>query len=227
MDFFHMSSDPKRHDYAVRRSADSMLNELQAWGEFSPTSKADVEALAREYLSQGRTKTQSKGQDAVEYFSSFWEADSKYIILKRASGEKISEKYRKNNASVLKRYVKPYFESLEQDERYLSRLTIDTFEDCMLSIYKDTKSESIVNQAKKAMSVPMTEAFNKKLIADNPMKYIKGFKERDTEKDVFTLDEAKKVLQPEWWSDERCRVINMLAASSGLRIGECLGLRRP
>ena len=61
------------------------MNELQLWGEYSATRKVDVEALAREYMEQGRVQGKGNSPDFIDYLEGFWKQDSKYIKRKAVS----------------------------------------------------------------------------------------------------------------------------------------------
>ena len=85
-----------------------------------------------------------------------------------------------------------------------------------------------INLALNTLKIMLGEAVKLKLLKVNPCHEVKELKEEETEKVILTTDEAKLIFPAEWssvWDNEIVYKANLLAACTGLRIGELLGLR--
>jgi integrase len=72
------------------------------------------------------------------------------------------------------------------------------------------------------------EAARKKIIATNPCAEVKELKEEAVQRDIFTVDEVRKLFPVNWpavWKSKITYMINRLAACTGMRVGELRGLK--
>jgi integrase len=72
------------------------------------------------------------------------------------------------------------------------------------------------------------EAVKRKLLEVNPCNEIELLPENKKEIEILTPEEVKRIFPPDWnsiWKNEIIYMTNKLAACTGMRIGELLGLR--
>jgi integrase len=78
------------------------------------------------------------------------------------------------------------------------------------------------------LSVMLGYAFKQKIIRSNPCRLVEKMKDEGRKVKILTIDEIEAIFPARWsdvWDDYRCYVINMVAACTGMRIGEIMGLR--
>jgi integrase len=76
-----------------------------------------------------------------------------------------------------------------------------------------------------AAKTPLKWAVKENIISYNPADLIPKFSADPKKRDVLTVEEAEKMFSLPW-KDKRAYVGNLLAITTGLRIGEIRGLRR-
>jgi integrase len=74
-------------------------------------------------------------------------------------------------------------------------------------------------------TTPLKWAFNQKIIPENPATGLTRFSITNKERGVLTEAEAAEVFSV-GWEDKRAFVASLVAATTGVRSGECLALRR-
>jgi integrase len=89
-------------------------------------------------------------------------------------------------------------------------------------------SNGTANNAFKMLSVMLGYACKRKVIKSNPCRLVEKLKQEGREIKILTVEEVKRLFPARWsdvWDNYACYVINKLAAGTGMRIGEILGLR--
>ena len=84
-----------------------------------------------------------------------------------------------------------------------------------------------INHTLKILKIMFGEAVRLKLLVINPCSEIKELKRNDVDREIFTVEEVKKLFSPNWaelWSNETVYIMNRLAACTGMRMGEIRGL---
>ncbi|MCL2252781.1 MAG: site-specific integrase, partial [Treponema sp.] len=85
-----------------------------------------------------------------------------------------------------------------------------------------------INLALFTLKIMLGEAVKQKLLQFNPCDEVKELKKEATVRVILTADEVKKLFPVDWslvWENEIVYKANLLAACTGLRIGELRGLR--
>jgi integrase len=93
---------------------------------------------------------------------------------------------------------------------------------------KKAMSNSSANRVLDVLSVMLGEAYRRKIIKGNPCKLVRQFTETKKPRKILSLSEVHSLFSGEWsekWDDEMFCVMNKLAACTGMRIGEIVGLR--
>jgi len=85
-----------------------------------------------------------------------------------------------------------------------------------------------INLALFTLKIMLGEAVKLKLLQSNPCDEVKELKKEETVRVILTADEFKRLFPVDWslvWDKEIVYKANLLAACTGLRIGELRGLR--
>lgn len=123
----------------------------------------------------------------------------------------------------LSRHILPRFGS----ER-LDKITPQLIESWEMNL-KERISPATANRCLAVLQTMMREAKRQGLIDDNPAARVEKLKETPRERGILTLEEARELLNEnkfgEYWGSEIGFAANLLAATSGMRLGEVLALR--
>lgn len=213
--------DQERADYVGRRSTAMLLGELERPTAASPTSRAGARLIVETWL-ETHTPGRARSELAIDYLETFWADDGAYARGKAARGAQISSQYLYNNRNSIKKYVRPF---LDKQPRpiHLDRITPALLEDLSLELYDMEISAATGNKVLQAIGVAMGEAYRLGLIRENPSLRVPRLAEENYVREILTRDEVKAFFSLAW-SDPRLYAINFLAATTGMRLGECRGL---
>jgi integrase len=159
--------------------------------------------------------------DFIEYLESFWDYDtSPYVRDKLAHNHSIGIHYCHDNKVKIERYWKGQFSG-----RALASVTRTELKKFSLELAKNKLSSSYINGILKAVTVPLAYAVSEGIIAENPAKRFEFFSGKGKKRGVLTPQEATKIFSIPW-KDERVKIGNMLAMTTGCRLGEIQALRK-
>lgn len=134
--------------------------------------------------------------------------------------------YLEANRGAVKNYVLPYLRKIKKERIPLSKVSRALIEAVLRHLDETTDlSAARINSIRKAITVPLSQAYELGMISRNPARNALVFKENALRRKVLSLGEARKFFALEW-TEKRHKVIIGLAASTGLRMGECRGLLR-
>lgn len=191
-----------------------------AWGTAKAsgqTTKSAAEAWAIDYLAQGQviTKETITFRDfAKDFFA--WEGQYVQNLLLR--GRQIGQRHAENQQAYLKRYLEPEFGDLKP--KYIDAERIQEF---AVDLRSRGLAASTVNHILTTLKLVLKEARRKKIIQALPeITLVAG---AQAERGILTLEEVKAFFAQEW-KDDRYLAINLIAATTGMRLGEILGLTR-
>jgi len=188
------------------------------------TAKAYADEQARKWLEEGVPGT--SGDIFYDYLAGFWAVDGAYAKLNVLRGRPLSAEYLLSMRSAVGKYVLPYLEQKKLRGLPVTRVTAAHLEGLVLHLSESTElGARRINSIRQAVSVPLSEARRLGKIRHNPMTEVLKLKETKPTREILSLQEARKILGDPW-PDERLRLINMLAAATGMRMGECRGLQR-
>ena len=216
--------DEKVYGYSSWRSTSSLKREL---GEdalhLSTTSKAGARSIAELWLQKNNASFRRGNLSFIEYLEGFWKSDGEYAQNLRVRGRTISEQYLSGNRSAIKR-VREFLEARGEACLPLGRTTVGMLEDMIFFLQKTKKISARRNNAiMQAVAVPLAEAERKGMIRDNPARRVRRLPEKTPERILLSPDEVRVLFRAEW-PDPRQKAINLLAATTGMRLGECRGL---
>lgn len=211
-------------DYRDRQSVARIIEALGERGRgISPTSRAGADKAVQMWLESGAP--QRRGETWWSYLSEFWGRDGEYAAMLRDAGRSISNAYADDNEDVLTKYVEPYLQ--EKGRLSLTLSQVDAaFIEAMLRAFRGQHELSgrRLNQIRQAIGVAMKEAKRLGKIARNPVLDVMKFDERSQARQIFTRAEAARFFAELSNEDPRVQVIHLLGTTTGMRLGECLGL---
>lgn len=167
------------------------------------------------------------GAGLAVYLEAFWQPTGQYAHDRADRGQALSAAYLANQRYLVAGHVLPYLEQAGKSGIAIDAVTPDLLRSLMRWIRDRGASARTVNAALQAAAVPLADYWRGRGQPErSPARGIGKFHEPRTEREILTPDEAYRFLaQP--WADLRMYAINLLAATTGMRLGECLALRRP
>jgi len=202
--------DEQKQDYSKRRST-------------GQTSEAAADAQARKWLTEGIPGMYR--EPFYDYLKRFWADDGDYVKRNRLRGRNLSNQYLVGMRGNVTKHVLPYLENKKRENMLLDQVTVGLLEGLILHLSETTElTARHINSIRQSVSVALSEAKRLGLIRHNPMIDVLKLREEKPKREILSIEEAKKVLSYDW-KDERLRLINMLAAATGMRLGECRGLQ--
>jgi len=211
-------------DYRDRQSVQRIIDSMGERAAYlNATSRAAADAAVQMWLAAGSPKRQ--GETWLSYLLAFWGRDGEYAVRLRSAGKRITNAYADNNKWDLARFVEPYLAKRKLSGLTLSQVDARFIEDMLLAIQKECgASGRRLNQIRQAISVAMKEAKRLGKIARNPVTDVMKFREKRKPRKILTRVEATNLLSKLKTGDRRVFVANLLGATTGMRLGECIGL---
>jgi integrase len=157
----------------------------------------------------------------VQFLETFWDFDkSEYIQDRLAHGFRFTRRYAHGCQKRLIKDIKPFF-----GDKKLNSVTTDDLKRLSTQLADRNLASSTINQALLICCTPLKWAFNEKIIPTNPVIGLTRFSITNKERGVLTETEAAAVFAVDW-KDKRAFTASLVAATTGVRQGECLALRR-
>ena len=173
--------------------------------------------------------------DLARYLDTFWDYErSDYVRSRRAEGRELAPLYCANCRAAIRDYFTPYMQYrhvntlIDLTKQHCLQWRNHLYENRYVNIPgteppKHLISATTVNKVRMAVNVALNHAESIDLIPMNPMRSIRPVKEEPKQRKIFEKEElAKLFAQP--WTDMRAYAGAMLAAATGLRMGEVRGL---
>jgi integrase len=158
-----------------------------------------------------------------EWAVDFWDMEkSGYLKGRKARGH-ITVGYVKNGKTYTENQILPFLGDLRLDA--ITEVEVENW----LNGFADRKlSNGTANNGYKMLSVMIGYAVKQKVIKDNPCRLAEKLKHEGREIKILTPAEVKGLFPARWslvWDNFTCYAASKVAACTGMRIGEILGLR--
>ncbi|HEB09802.1 MAG TPA: site-specific integrase, partial [Spirochaetales bacterium] len=218
------TKNKNRYIYYVQfRDQDGNYTSALSTGQ---TSKSSALIWTTEYLKKGYIPTK-RGFTFEKFSKDWWMWDKcNYIKGKLARGMTISRRYAEESRRNLEKHLIPYF-----GEWKITDMKPSDIETWLMGLYeKSNLAPATINRILATLKVMLKEAERLGYIAKDPSKNTGILKEKPKEKTTLTLIEVRKLFDETsingvWNNDFTQYVINLLGASTGMRMGEIQGLQ--
>ena len=157
----------------------------------------------------------------TEFLEKFWDyKSSAYIREKLARGHRIGKRHSYDSKSSFNRYWEPVFKG-----RTLYSITRQDLKAFSLSLADKGLAPSSINKIMCVGNTALLWAYREGFISADPTEGLISFSGEVKKRGVLTPLEAQ-ALFAHTWKDERAYVGNLLACTTGLRLGEVIALKR-
>ena len=193
-------------------------------GGWTETSKAAARRVAQAMIDDGRVF--ASRDDLETFLLDFWTpGKSEYLRSKESEGTTVSPTYCEGNVKKLKKYFLPWCK-----ERGITKLSdldrrnITAWRDWLYQKNKDSGiTPTTQNKVRQALFVPLQWCVDMQMIPAHPGVGVKRVKEKTAERSIFQTEELGKLFSVPW-DDIRVQAACLLAAETGMRLGEVRGL---
>lgn len=179
------------------------------------TAKGRAEAWCIDYLRAGNI-IQKENILFRNFTDGFFNWDGSWATDKRARGLRISPNHCLQRRDLLKNHLIPFLGDMK-----LTQINRDTIKSLRNHLYDQGYAGNTINQVLSALRSILEVAEEKSLIQSLPK--IQRAAINIKVKGILTIEEVRHLFSIDWW-DYRGRVGNILAACTGLRLGELQAL---
>jgi integrase len=160
----------------------------------------------------------------AEYAAGWWEWETCAYLKKRRKRYSLTQAYADNNKKNLKNQLLPYFGDMP-----LHKISRDDVESWFDKLIEDDYQNTTINGYYGTLKTMLIEAVARKLVARDPTEKMGRLVNDRREIKIITPEEFKKLFVGDWrrvWDDDRIScTANKLAALTGMRASEVLGLK--
>jgi len=216
--------------------------------QFAKSTGKSIKTEANEYclmlFKNGLLVPEQKKPTFAEFSAGWWDIETCRYLKWRELHEPITDSTLIIYQANFRNHIKDYFAKYKLDE--ITPLVIENWllfmrdKGVMRNESKRKKKNENEDKPKKllkaktinlalfTLKIMLGEAVKQKLLQFNPCDEVKELKKEATVRVILTADEVKKLFPVDWslvWENEIVYKANLLAACTGLRIGELRGLR--
>jgi integrase len=156
-----------------------------------------------------------------DYATGFWDRCGRYAQGRIVRGKSISSGTLEIADANTKNHLIPMWGDMN-----LSTLTMAKIDSWIIQLHgRKSLNPATINKLLQTLRIILTEAVKDGLIPHNPSRDVKPLKERPEPRGVLTLGELQRLFTlDDVWPDDTHFAINLLAAGTGMRMGEIRGL---
>lgn len=157
----------------------------------------------------------------TEFLEKFWDFEtSPYVREKLAHGQSMGKRHCYEMRSRFTKHWKPYFEG-----RKLNGITRHDLKSFSMSLAEKGLAPATVNKIMTVGGACLSWAFREGLIPSDPTVGLINFSGKTKKPGILTPMEAQALFAAQW-KDKRAYIGNLLACTTGMRVGEVLALKQ-
>jgi integrase len=167
-------------------------------------------------------KGSKEAELVIDYLRRFWDYDqSPYIADKRSHGVNLGKTYAKCCFERVNLYWAPYFQG-----KRIGEITRQSLKDFSIAVSQKhpNLSPMTLRQIRLVGVTALKWAFANELIPADPTIGLTGYTTKAKKRGILSPKEAEDLFKLDW-KDKRSMLINLVAMTTGLRIGEILALK--
>lgn len=183
------------------------------------TTKARAEQWAIEQIKEGNVTVKSNQHKLTQYTVDFFAFEGRWATRKKNRGHRISERHCLERAKLLQNQILPVLGDYHIKD--ITKRVINDFSDELSKQY----SGQTINHILSVLKAILTQAETDEIIKFVPTIERAAIKKKNGEKEILTKAEMKKLFSDNvQWLDIRGKTAALLAATTGMRLGEIQAL---
>ena len=201
----------------------SILDEIRKTPLTHDDAQKIVRALKdRDLIETAVVKAGPGSEGLISFLTRFWNFESSpYVREKLAHGQRMGRRHCYDMALHVTAHWEPHFGK----QKRLADLRKAELRDFALWLAEEKHlAPKTINHAMAAGTVALRWAFESEYIPSNPAQGLLRFSGTPAKRGILNEGEVKRLFAKPW-SDKRAWLGNALAMSTGLRLGEVLGLQ--
>ena len=186
-------------------------------------TKTAAKMYCMELYRNGTLIPDKKAVNFGEFAAGWWDiATCKYLEwrqLQNPLAPSTIDHYKTN----LERHIKPFF-----GNKRLDAISPELVQNWILALSQEGYNHASINIIIATLRVMMKEAVRLKLITSSPMDKIRKLITYTKEVQILKNEEMHRLFPPDWkaiWDSYELYIFNKLAACTGMRLGEIIGLK--
>jgi integrase len=186
-------------------------------------TKTEAVRYCNSLMREGSLVPLPKIQTFREFAAGWWDLETCEYCQSKAARKPITQSYLRLKRQSLNNQILPQF-----GERKLTEITNEEVESWIVGLTRKGYKNSSINTHFFTFREMLEVAVKRGLIRTNPAQGIRKLTEEDKKRKLLTLDELKALFPPDIdriWRNRMAAMANMLAAYTGMRLGEIAGLR--
>jgi len=213
--------DSKRREIADLLSVEAAIATIKSDHFSLNDGLRIVEALKVRGIIESAVLTSSSSQRLlIQYLKDFWTYEtSPYVHEKHLYGQRIGKRHVLESLHRVQ-----YWEKAFSSTRLLSEVSIHDLRDFTLKLAEEGRSANTINQIMFAGTTALKWAASHGQLSIDPTKGLMQFSGQPVKRGILTEKEASSLFRIAW-KDERARIGNLVAMTTGLRSGEVLALQ--
>ena len=160
----------------------------------------------------------------AEYAEGWWDWDKCGYLKRQRKLNDLTKNYADKSKRILDEVLLPYFGKMP-----VNKITLDVVEAFRDSLIEKKYKNSTVNSYYSVLKTMLIEAEERGVIEKNPTAKLRKLKKNYKAIKIITREEFKKLFSAGWekiWENDRIAyTFNLLAAVTGMRASEVLGLK--
>jgi integrase len=186
-------------------------------------TKTAAYAYCMKLYREGKLVPEKKTITFGEFAAGWWDIKTCKYLEWRQVQNPIAFSTIDHYKTSLEVHIKPYFAKTRLDA-----ISPEVVQKWVLNLVKKGYTNASINMRIATLKIMMKEALRLKLINSNPVEKIKKLRADNKEVQILKTEEVQRLFPSKWqdiWDTYEVYIFNKLAACTGMRAGELLGLK--
>jgi len=186
-------------------------------------TKTAAKMYCMELYKAGKLIPEKKPLSFAEFSDGWWNIKTCKYLEWRQIQNPLAPSTIDHYKTNLELHIKPFFGKMK-----LNAISTDIVENWIMDLSRKGYNNSSINIQIATLKIMMKEAARNKLISSNPMEKIKKLIAHNKEVQILKNEEVQKLFPAEWikiWDSYEIYIFNKLAACTGMRLSEIIGLQ--
>ena len=186
-------------------------------------TKTAAKMYCMELYRTGKLIPEKKPISFAEFSDGWWNIKTCKYLEWRQMQNPLAPSTIDHYKTNLELHIKPFFGKMK-----LNAISADFVQNWIMGLSREGYNNSSINIQIATLKVMMKEAARLRLISSNPMEKIKKLIAHNKEVQILKNDEVQKLFPADWreiWDSYEIYIFNKLAACTGMRLSEIIGLQ--